>query len=477
MANIEHVFVLILENRSFDHFFAFSGLPGVPQAPAHFNFKVGAPDRLQKDPPHEFADVRGQVNGGAMNGFAGDGLQGFASSAIPTLIALAKNSLLFDNWYSSIPGPTWPNRLFAHAGSSAGLDNSLSGPATIGAVTQPGQYMKFDHLHIFEQLVSKGVSWRVYRGDTFPPVLSLRGMVEKKSQFFRPIERLKSDLQSNDAASYTFIEPQYDAFSNFSNGNSQHPLGSVAAGEDLIAYVHNAIFKSPLGATSAFLVTWDEHGGFFDQISPPSATPPGDAPLSHDRAASPANCTFDTYGVRVPAMLVSPWLPVGLGSQVFPGQTFDHASIVSSLRVTFNLVDPLTKRDGAAPTWLPALLSHPRKIDALQERSSAIPQMDRRMPDISATSVSGTPNGTVMGMTHIAVDIDWYVAERTGVAPLITSEFQERVAAASHLLNIQIRGMLPMASQAAVSEAHRTLLEYLGAVQTRDMNYDRVRGA
>jgi phospholipase C len=125
MAKIEHVFVLMLENRSFDHFFAFSGLPGVPQAPASFNFVPGAPNRLTTDPPHEFESVRDQVNGGAMTGFAGVGLQGFVPSALSTLIKLAQNSLFFDNWFSSMPGPTWPNRLFAHAGSSAGLDNSL----------------------------------------------------------------------------------------------------------------------------------------------------------------------------------------------------------------------------------------------------------------------------------------------------------------------------------------------------------------
>jgi len=127
--------------------------------------------------------VRDQINGGAMSGFAGDGLQGFNPSAIPTLIKLAKNSLFFDNWFSSMPGPTWPNRLFAHAGSSAGLDNSLGNLATVGAVTQPGQYIRFDHLHIFEQLVSKGVRWRVYRGDSYPQVC-LRGMVEKRDEFF-----------------------------------------------------------------------------------------------------------------------------------------------------------------------------------------------------------------------------------------------------------------------------------------------------
>jgi len=232
---IEHVFVLMLENRSFDHLFAFSGIPGVAEAPASFGFVPGAPDRLTSDPPHEFESVREQINGGAMTGFAGAGLQGFAASSIPTLINLAQNSLFFDNWFSSMPGPTWPNRLFAHAGSSGGLDNSLGNLATLGAVTQPGQYLKFDHLHVFEQLVAKGATWRVYRGDMFPQVLSLRGMVEKRLDFFRPIEQLQPDLMANDAASYTFIEPNYAALSNFANGNSQHPLGAISAGETLIA--------------------------------------------------------------------------------------------------------------------------------------------------------------------------------------------------------------------------------------------------
>jgi phospholipase C len=90
MAKIDHVFVLMLENRSFDHFFAFSDLPGVPQAPGSFNFKPDAPNRLTTDPPHEFENVRGQ-----MTGFAGVGLQGFVPTAIPTLIKLAQNSLFF----------------------------------------------------------------------------------------------------------------------------------------------------------------------------------------------------------------------------------------------------------------------------------------------------------------------------------------------------------------------------------------------
>jgi phospholipase C len=98
---IEHVFVLMLENRSFNHLFAFSDLPGVPQAPGTFGLASGATDRLTSDPAHEFESVGEHVNGGAMSGFAGNGLQGFAASSIPTLINLAENSLFFDNWFPS----------------------------------------------------------------------------------------------------------------------------------------------------------------------------------------------------------------------------------------------------------------------------------------------------------------------------------------------------------------------------------------
>jgi len=361
-----------------------------------------------------------------MTGFTGDGLQAFDPSAIPTLIKLAQNSLFFDNWFSSMPGPTWPNRLFAHAGSSGGLDNSMGKVATIAAVTAPGQHLRFDHLHIFEQLIAKGHTWRVYRGDLFPQVLSLRGMVEKRYEFgydfFRPIEKLRSDLQGEDAAAYTFIEPNYAVLRNFA-GNSQHPLGTVSAGEGLVTYVHDAIFTSAIGQSSALVVTWDEHGGFFDQMSPPAATPPGDAPLNHARAANPANCWFDFFGVRVPAMVVSPWLPTGVGSEIFPRQVFDHSSIISSLRDILGLTESLTQRDAAAPTWSSAMLSTPRTVSPLSARSRAAPRLDHT-PKLAKLPATAADRGFLMGVAHIAVDIDWHVAERTDTAPLIAHGFR-----------------------------------------------------
>jgi phospholipase C len=374
-----------------------------------------------------------------------------------------------------MPGPTWPNRLFAHAGSSGGLDNSLSGLDTANAVVYPGLHMRFDHPHVYDALVSKGKTWRVYHGDTYPQVLCLEGMVAKRDQFFRPIEFLRQDLDANDTADYTFIEPYYDPFFDFYFGNSQHPVGSVSAGETLIAYVHNAIFQSKPGATSALLVTWDEHGGFFDQVRPPATPPPNDAPLNYRRAANPGDCAFNTYGVRVPAMLVSPWLRTGLSSTIFPGKTFDHASIVSSLREVFGLGGKLTDRDGDASTWWSAGVSKPRQIAQLPARSRAIPRMHRSVPDPMRIPVSGTPSGTTMGILQIAVDIDWHVAERTGKAPLIASTFQERVPLASQVVADQLRRAPAAISKDSTKKAHRTLLEYLAAVKARDVQYEKSR--
>src|SRR4051794_8703102 len=110
VTRIKHVFVLMLENRSFDHLLAFSGIPGLP--PPQAILQKGAPDRLGRDPLHEFNDVRDQIANGTMSGFSGDELRAFDASAVPTIVALARNSLLFDTWFSSMPGPTWPNRLF-----------------------------------------------------------------------------------------------------------------------------------------------------------------------------------------------------------------------------------------------------------------------------------------------------------------------------------------------------------------------------
>ena len=471
MTRIKHVFVLMLENRSFDHLLAFSGIPGLPPPPA--TLQKGPPDRLGRDPLHEFKDVHDQIANGTMSGFSGDELRGFDASAVPTIVALARNSLLFDTWFSSMPGPTWPNRLFAHAGSSAGLADSLGDFDSAGAVVLPSRYIRMDHMHVFEQLTSRNNTWRIYRGDFFPQVLCLRGMVEIRAEKTRPIDDFARDIAGNDVADYTFVEPDYDTTNHFARGNSQHPIGSVAAGEDLIAYVHNTIFGSTVGDDSVLLITWDEHGGFYDHVAPGRATPPGDAPLSRDRAPDDVAYAFDAFGVRVPAMLVSPWYPVGLASRIFGGACFDHASIVSSLRETFSLGGTLTERDKAAPTWLSAESSRTRTVAPLPARSRTTPKVRTSTPRIADLQIAGPPSGTIMGFAQIAVDIDWDIAKRTSVAPLVTTQFATALPASAQYLDRHIRGEPLAQAPELTARAHRTMLEYLASVQAREVRYQR----
>jgi phospholipase C len=468
MGKIDHVFVLMLENRSFDHFYGLSGL--VPPPPAKFGFTPGAIDRLNHDPPHDFDAVAAQVAGGAMTGFpqsgGKDAMKGFDAADIPTLATLAQNYLLMDNWYSSMPGPTWPNRLFAHAGSSGGLDNSMSILGENNAVTDPTFCMQFDKSHIFDRLTGAGKTWRVYQGDRYPQILSLRGMVEasdynQRKQFFRPFNDLAGDLKRGDAANYTWIEPHYGIYDNFKSGNSQHPLGSVSDGEALVRAVYNSVRASSVWESSVLLVVWDEHGGFFDHSSPPAATPPGDHPWNHGRAHRPRNCKFDTYGPRVPAILISPWLPQGLGSKIFAGKIFDHSSIVASLRDTFALGPGLTNRDKGAPSWMQSVLKAPRtpRIGVIRKKKNDIPSPAVKGSARRNLAVASSHN--LFGFSQIACAVDWQVARQTGTAPLATTTHARNLAKALAMV------LKSPDSDKATAAANRILLAYMTDVDTK----------
>ncbi len=472
MAKIERIFVLMLENRSFDHLFSLLGLPGVNPPPASTGFKAGAPDRPNNDPPHDFDAVAAQIAGGSMTGFPIHGgpeaMRGFQATGVPVLLKLAKDNLLMDNWYSSMPGPTWPNRYFVHAGSSGGLDNNLGTLGTIGAVT--GNYLRFQNGHVFDRMTQKGVSWRIYRGDSFPHVLSLKGMIQKKSSgnvFFRKLSALKADLAAGDAAHYTFIEPDYDNFNQSRDSNSMHPLGSVAAGEKLISYVYNAIFRSGIASKSLLVVTWDEHGGFFDHLKPPTATAPGDQPLNKNRAANPKNFNFKKFGVRVPTLLISPWLPKGLGSQVFGNNAaFDHSSVIRALRTTFNLGPKFTERDAASPDWNLVLRSSPRILE-LNIPLAAAPRFKAATP-AALRKVPTTPiSGNLAGTLQIAVDMDNYLSERLGEKPIYTEKYAQPLEKAGRSFASATKR-----SGASTAQTHRDILRYLAAVEKRDQLHE-----
>lgn len=382
---IDRVFVLTLENRSFDHMLGYSAVTGSDSVTGaatsiaglkgdESNIYAGDPylvtptaaDTMKHDPGHEFTDVVVQLSGRNArypkggryppinnSGFAESYGEHFGTPAdagpdrvmacfktgaqLPVLAALAKEFVVCDKWFSSIPGPTWPNRMFAHAASSGGLDHSPS----IGEILQweIGAGFRLPNGTIFDSLQRGGLTRRIYAGDDFPMVAALRGI---GLDDHGPFSLFQNDVQSDSYNyNFTFIEPSYDALGQYRNGTSQHPLGDVRKGEALIKSVYESIRNSPYWPNSLLIVTWDEHGGFYDHVPPPGAVNPGD--IGPDSEYNQYHFTFDQHGPRVPAIVISPRIPRNL----IDHRLYDHASIPATLEQIFQLA-PLTRRDAAA---------------------------------------------------------------------------------------------------------------------------------
>ena len=399
---INHIFVLMLENHSFDNMFALSGINGITAATTSdsnsysgtpYYVAGGALSSMPTDPGHEFTDVLEQLGGvGATypingpypaidnSGFAanyattdsegsppspdeiGDIMQCFdTATALPVAYQLATNFVLCDHWFSSLPGPTWPNRFFLHGASSNGLDHSPSE----GEIAKWESVAGFTYPHgsIFDALGNDGVSYRLYYDPNGPVAGSVPQVTSLKNIFLTEVHSvndLASDLASDYPYQYTFIEPNYGNVVNgsYEGGSSQHPMDGVTGGEALIKTVYEAIRNSTLWNESLLIITYDEHGGFYDSVPPGTAPPPDDGSSNTPGATdslSEFGFTFDTYGVRVPAIIVSPWVQAGGVDH----NIYDHSSALATIEQVFGIL-PLTARDKAATSVLPLLQSSAR---------------------------------------------------------------------------------------------------------------------
>jgi len=246
-----------------------------------------------------------------------------------------------------MPGPTLPNRFFALGASSADLDHSPTNAETLLWETIDG--FTFQNGSIFE--AGKGffsflpwkrkLKWRIYAGNKiFTLAHALKGI--HIWDITRYAEFAKDVTDPNYPAEFTWIEPNYGhVTSDYLGGNSQHPLDGVTGGEALIRATYEAIRNSPLWESSLFIITWDEHGGFFDHVAPPRATPPGDK--AQFSGANRYGFAFDQYGPRVPAVVISPLIP----RNTIDHRVYDHSSLLATVERLFNL-RPLTARDRAA---------------------------------------------------------------------------------------------------------------------------------
>ena len=442
-SQITRVFVLMLENHSFDNMFAFSGIPGLKVATTNdsnaYNGKTykvtkGAPPSMPTDPGHEFLDVVEQLAGRNAKDHYKKGqkypdinLSGFASnyattttegdppapgdigdimacfdtkSQLPVLYQLATEFAICDHWFSSLPGPTWPNRFFIHGASSAGLDHSPSNSEMTEWETVSG--FRYKNGSIYDALNKAKITWRLYidrngpAAGSMPQVSSLHGI---QIPYVHGLSSFAADLQGPYPYTYTFIEPNYgDILSGtYKGGSSQHPMDGVFGGEFLIKSVYEAIRNSPFWESSLFIITYDEHGGFYDSVKPTDAPKPGDA---FAKGLNEYGFEFEKYGVRVPAVVVSPLIPKGTVDHTL----YDHASVLATVERLYD-VPHLTDRDKKANDLRHLLsLSSPRTNCPTRLNNPAGPATSFAVTDEDTTAIDGQPlpeDGNIRGFLQI----------------------------------------------------------------------------
>ncbi len=410
---IQHVVVLMLENHSFDQMLGvyqsvYKDLDGIdPAAPPRTNADLSgnpipqAPTTARSvspDPLHELAHVlrqieadsfvpgshtrmhricrviraavtagwswlrpsRPEVKAMAVREYRGAFVADYAESykdkpslnlheimgyyergKLPALHALADHFTICDHWFSSVPGPTWANRFFVHTGTSLGIVRMPDHGSDIM------NYDLYDQTTIYDRLNEKGIPWRIYSHDV-PQSLALSHQWRKENKRrYRKMDQFEQDVvgPEQDFPAYVFIEPQYLE----PDPNDDHPPYDIFAAQELIARVYNAIrANESLWNRTLLVVTYDEHGGFYDHISPPEAVTP-------DKFGNEYN--FTRLGVRVPALLVSPWVKAGVFQE-----TLDHTSLLRYLSDQWDL-GPLTSRVKEANSFSAAITEKRPRTD------------------------------------------------------------------------------------------------------------------
>jgi len=204
---------------------------------------------------------------------------------------------------------------------------------------------KFVNGNVFQRMTAKGIPWALYHGDDFAMAYALDGVHFGSGKAFDPrnaaqLAQFRQDLESPTLPSYIFIEPNWGnmLLGTYKGGNSQHPMDDVAGGEGLIKAVYESIRASSCWTRSALIIIYDEHGGFYDHVTPPGGVPaPGDVPPTR-------GFDFTQLGVRVPALIISPWIPKNLIDHTL----YDHTSVLATLRSRFPALGFFTERDKLA---------------------------------------------------------------------------------------------------------------------------------
>jgi phospholipase C len=332
-APIEHVVVVMMENRSFDHILGW--LPNAQGKQAGLSYKDSngnlqptfelAPDHTgcaYPDPDHSYEGGRTEYDGGLMDGF----LQVQPGSLypigyyrerdLPFRSAFARNYLTCDQYFPSILAPTFPNRIFQHAGQTDRLSDTL----TISTLPT-----------IWDHLAAAGVTHKYYFNNV--PFLALWGTKYLNISF--PYSQFLADCAAGTLPAVSFVDPSFTLLLNLAEDD--HPPSDVRNGDAFMAKTFHAVASSPNWRSTAFIVNYDEWGGFFDHIVPPRAVAPND--VDPDLVDGKA-----LLGIRVPCIVASPWTLGNPDSPSVNSTVFDHTSVLKLSESVFN-VPPLAARE------------------------------------------------------------------------------------------------------------------------------------
>ncbi len=294
----------------------------------------------------------------------------FDEQSVPVISTLAKEYAVFDNWHCSVPSQTLCNRSFVHSATSNGF-----------VVNSPYyHWLLTDSPTIYNRIQDKNdpnLTWKIYFDKL--DVLSLTGLIQPaiwkyRDTNFKYMEDFEADAASGTLPSYSFIEPRL-----FIDHNDEHPpisdpflTSSVLAGELLINRIYQAVRNGKNWDKSLFIITYDEHGGCYDHVSPPAAVPP-----KPNAPAGQYGFKFDRLGVRISTVMISPYIKKG----TILSEVYDHTSIIRTASKRWQL-EPLTERDKHAKSFEEVLNSPTARTDfpEIQPRPYTIPEDVRDEP-------------------------------------------------------------------------------------------------
>jgi phospholipase C len=334
-SGIDHIVVVLMENRSFDHYLGW--LPGADGQQAGLRYPdedgaLHATHHLTErqgcgfaDPDHSYDGGRIQLNGGKLDGFRKGGNDDFAlgyytRADLPLYSALVDQTTVFDRWFCSILSSTYPNRFYTHAARTDRISNTMS------MSTLPT---------IWDRLAEAGVPATYYFSDL--PFIGLWG--PKYMDRSRPIELFFDQAATGTLPAYSYLDPFFLG-EDQGGSNDDHPHADIHRGQAFLSRVTRAVASSPQWKRTALVITYDEWGGFFDHVRPPQLPDdPPDGDYDHTQA-----------GFRVPAFVMSPYARRG----AVDSHVYDHTSILKFVEWRFGL-KPLAPRDTAARNLAHAL--------------------------------------------------------------------------------------------------------------------------